>query len=77
MSDFRFLLPAGLIALISLPLVVLFHMRSPTPRAVPVPALRFWRVAAPRPTDEPRFRRPPLTLSMILHLLTALALSLA
>lgn len=77
MSDFRFLLPAGLIALISLPLIVLFHMRSPTPRAVPVPALRFWRVAAPRPTDEPRFRRPPLTLSLILHLLTALALSLA
>lgn len=77
MSDFRFLLPAGLIALISLPLVVLFHMRSPTPRAVPVPALRFWRVAAPRPTDEPRFRRPPLSLSLILHLLTALALSLA
>jgi hypothetical protein len=77
MSDFRFLLPAGLIALISLPLVVLFHMRSPTPRSVPVPALRFWQVAAPRPTDEPRFRRPPLTLSLVLHLLTALVLSLA
>ena len=77
MSDFRFLLPAGLFALISVPLVVLFHMRSPTPRSVPVPALRFWQVAAPRPTDEPRFRRPPLSLSLILHLLTALALSLA
>lgn len=77
MSDFRFLLPAGLIALISLPLVVLFHMRSPTPRAVPIPALRFWQMAAPRPTDEPRFRRPPLTRSLVLHLLTALALSLA
>lgn len=77
MSDFRFLLPTGLIALVSLPLVVLFHMRSPTPRSVPVPALRFWQVAAPRPTDEPRFRRPPLSRSLILHLLTALALSLA
>jgi len=77
MSELRFLIPAGLLALISLPLIVLFHMRSPTPRAVPVPALRFWRVAVPRPTDEPRFRRPPITPELLLHLATALLLSLA
>jgi hypothetical protein len=77
MSELRFLIPAGLLALISLPLVVLFHMRSPTPRAVPVSALRFWRIAAPRPTDEPRFRRPPITPELLLHLAIALLLSLA
>ncbi len=77
MSELRFLIPAGLLALISLPLIVLFHMRSPTPRAVPVPALRFWRVAVPRPTDEPRFRRPPITPELLLHLAIALLLSLA
>jgi hypothetical protein len=77
MSELRFLIPAGLLALISLPLVVLFHMRSPTPRAVAVPALRFWRTAMPRPTDEPRFRRPPITPELLLHLAIALLLSLA
>ena len=77
MSGLALLLPAGLIALISVPLVVLFHMRSPTPKAIPVPAIRFWRVAAPKPTDEPRFQRPPISASMLLHIAAALLLSLA
>jgi Ca-activated chloride channel family protein len=77
MSGLALLLPAGLIALISVPLVVLFHMRSPTPKAIPVPAIRFWQVAAPKPTDEPRFQRPPISASMLLHIAAALLLSLA
>ena len=77
MSDLRFLVPAGLFALLSLPLIYLFHMRSPTPKAARVPSLRFWRVAAPKPTEEPRFRRPPLTLDLLLHLAIAALLAFA
>lgn len=77
MNGLALLVPAGLLALISVPLVVLFHMRSPTPKAIPVPAIRFWRVAAPKPTDEPRFQRPPITPSLLIHIAAALLLSLA
>ncbi len=77
MTDVTLLLPAGLIALVSLPLIYLFHMRSPTPKSARVPSLRFWRVAAPRPTEEPRFRRPPLSLDLLLHLAIAALLAFA
>ena len=77
MNGLALLVPAGLLALISVPLVVLFHMRSPTPKAIPVPAIRFWRVAAPKPTDEPRFQGAPITPSLVIHIAAALLLSLA
>ena len=72
-----FLLPLGLAALVALPLVVLLHMRHTTPSVRPVPTLRFWLAAEPERTEQTRFRRPPLTLLLLLHLLIALALGLA
>ncbi len=77
MSGLSFLIPAGLLALLSLPLIYLFHLRSPTPKTTRVPSLRFWQVSAPRPTEEPRFRRPPLSLDLLLHLGIAALLALA
>ena len=71
------LLPAGLIALLALPVIVLLHMRHTKPRLRPVPTLRFWLVAQPEPVEEIRLRRPPITLLLILQLLIAAAVALA
>ena len=65
------LAPLGLAALIGIPLIVLFHMRHFTPYERHVPTLRFWREAEPARTDDARFRRPPLTLLLLLQLLVA------
>lgn len=72
-----FLAPIGLLALVSLPLIVLLHMRHFTPYVRHVPTLRFWREAEPTRTDDSRFRRPPLTLLLILQLLAAGLLGVA
>lgn len=72
-----FLLPLGLAALVAVPIVVLLHMRHTTPTVRPVPTLRFWLAAEPERTERTRFRRPPLSLLLILHLLIAAALALA
>jgi len=71
------LLPLGLAALVALPIVVLLHMRHTTPQVRPVPTLRFWLAAEPERTEQTRFRRPPVTLLLLLHLLIAAALGLA
>jgi hypothetical protein len=72
-----FLLPAGLIALVAVPIIILLHMRHTKPRLRPVPTLRFWLAARPEPVEDIRFRRPPITLLLILQLLIAGALALA
>jgi uncharacterized protein (DUF58 family) len=71
------LAPLGLVSLIGLPLVVLYHMRHTTPVVKPVPTLRFWLTAVEHQTDEARFRRPPLTLLLLLHLIIVGALAFA
>ena len=71
------LLPLGLAALVALPIVVLLHMRHTTPTVRPVPTLRFWLAAEPERTEQMRFRRPPLSLLLLLHLLIAGLLALA
>lgn len=71
------LLPLGLAALITLPIVVLLHMRHTTPTPRPVPTLRFWLAAEPEQTAQTRLRRPPLTLLLLLHLAIAALLALA
>jgi hypothetical protein len=68
MSGFSLLAPLGLVALVGLPLVVLYHMRHTTPVVKPVPTLRFWLAAVDQQTEQARFRRPPLTLLLLLHL---------
>ncbi len=69
MSGLSLLAPIGLIALVGLPLVVLYHMRHTTPAVRPVPTLRFWLAAMEQQTEQTRFRRPPVTLLLLLHLL--------
>lgn len=71
------LLPAGLLALLALPAIVILHMRHTKPRLRTVPTLRFWLAARPEPVQETRWRRPPITLLLILQLLIAAAVALA
>ncbi|MGI9254041.1 MAG: vWA domain-containing protein, partial [Thermomicrobiales bacterium] len=69
--------PLGLLALAAVPSFVLLYMRHTEPRVRRFPAIRFWRAAEPTPTPESRFRKPPITLPLILQVLAALALALA
>ncbi|HEV2108464.1 MAG TPA: VWA domain-containing protein [Thermomicrobiales bacterium] len=76
MSLPQFLIPAGLMALVAVPVVIFLHMRNTTPVQRPVPTLRFWFEAAREQTEQTRFRRPPLTLLLLLHLLITALLAL-
>ena len=76
MSGLGILAPIGFFALISLPVIYLFHMRHSTPLRRVVPTLRFWQSAAPVQSEDPRFRIPPLSLSLLLQLLAAAALAI-
>lgn len=77
MNGLQLLAPLGMLALIGIPLVIYFHMRHTTPMEKSVPTLRFWQLVAPAPTDDARFRRPPLSLLLLLQLLAVGALGLA
>ncbi len=71
------LMPLGLAALAAIPLIILFHMRHTTPPRRPVASLRFWEAANPRPAEERRLRRPPLSLPLLLQIAAVLLLALA
>ncbi|MDQ3412294.1 MAG: VWA domain-containing protein, partial [Chloroflexota bacterium] len=71
------LLPFGLLALLAVPLIVVLHMRNTMPRTRTVPTLRFWLAAQPAPVEDVRWRRPPITLLLVLQLLIAAAVALA
>lgn len=71
------LMPLGLAALAAIPLIILFHMRHTTPPRRPVSSLRFWTAANPRPAEERRLRRPPLSLPLLLQIAAVLLLALA
>lgn len=77
MSGLSLLAPLGLIALVGIPLVILYHMRHTTPTVRPVPTLRFWLAAMEQQTEQVRFRRPPMTLLFLLHLLVVGLLAFA
>lgn len=77
MSGLSLLAPLGLLALIGVPLVVLFHMRHTTPDVRHVPSLRFWRLALQEESERERFRRPPITLLFLLHLLLVAVIGVA
>lgn len=70
------LLPLGLLALLTLPVIVLLHLIRERRRRVPVPSLLLW-MQTPRREDTRSVRRLPLTLLLLLHLLVAAALGLA
>jgi Ca-activated chloride channel family protein len=71
-----FLFPLGLLALLSLPIIVVLHLLRERRRRVAVPSLLHWQKLARRPEGE-RIRRLPLTLLLLLHLLVAGLLGLA
>jgi Aerotolerance regulator N-terminal len=75
MSGFELLAPLGIIAIISLPVIFLFHMKHSTPVRREVPTLRFWKQVAPVQSEDSRFRIPPLSLTLLLQLLAAAALA--
>jgi hypothetical protein len=70
------LTPLGLLALLTLPLIVLLHLMRERRRRVVVPSLLLWQLM-PRRQEAQRRRRLPLTLLLLLHLLAAALLALA
>ncbi|GAB4214812.1 MAG: VWA domain-containing protein [Roseiflexaceae bacterium] len=71
-----FLLPIGLLALLSLPVIVILHLIRERRRRVAVPSLLHWRTL-PRTRAGERPRTLPVTLLLLLHLLIAGLLGLA
>ncbi len=70
------LAPLGLLALLTLPLIVLLHLMRERRRRAVVPSLMLWQLM-PRRQEAQRRRRLPLTLLLLLHLLAAALLALA
>ncbi len=70
------LAPLGLLALLSLPLIVILHMLRERRRRVVVPSLLLWQLL-PQRQEAQRRRRLPLSLLLLLHLLAAALLALA
>src|SRR5690349_18186769 len=71
-----FLLPLGLLALLTLPVILLLHLLRERRRRVAVPSLLHWQ-NLPRKHEGERIRRIPLTLLLLLHLLVAALIGLA
>ena len=71
-----FLLPLGLLALLTLPVILLLHLLRERRRRVAVPSLLHWQ-NLPRKREGERIRRLPLTLLLLLHLLVAALIGLA
>lgn len=71
------LVPIGLVALVALAAIVVIHMRRQTPPVLMLPSLRFWEPVAADSADKRRFRKPPMSLPLVLQLLAALAIGLA
>jgi hypothetical protein len=69
------LAPLGLLGLLALPVILLLHLVRQRRRAVRVPSLELWTMAAAPVQRKPR--RLPLTLLLLLHLLVALLLALS
>ncbi len=70
------LFPAGLLALLALPIIILLHLRRERLRRVTVPSLMLWH-NLPRPQQGEKRRRLPLTLLLLLHLLAAALIGFA
>src|SRR5262245_4266338 len=71
-----FLLPLGLLALLTLPIIVVLHMLRERRRRVAVPSLLHW-LNVPRRREGERVRRLPWSLLLLLQLLVAGLLGLA
>lgn len=71
------LFPAGIVAGLSLGVIVLLHMRHRLPEVITFPQLAFWPRVPSETRESPRWRKPPLSLLFLLQLLAALLLVLA
>lgn len=71
-----FLAPLGLLALITLPIIIILHLRRERLRRVAVPSLMLWQ-QVPTTTGRERKLILPRTLLLLLHLLVAALLALA
>src|SRR5215475_9620451 len=71
-----FLLPVGLLALLTIPIIIILHLLRERRRRVAVPSLLHWQNLLYRPEGE-HIRRLPLTLLLLLHVLVAGLLGLA
>ncbi len=71
------LFPLGAIGLLALGAIVVLHMRHRMPGIVPFPQLAFWPRVPSESRKSPRWRKPPVSLLLLLQLLAALALALA
>jgi hypothetical protein len=75
--DAGLLAPIGLLAGISLGVIVLLHMRRQVPGTRRVSSLRFWAPATRDDLERSRLRRPPFSWLLLLQLLAAAALTIA
>jgi Ca-activated chloride channel homolog len=71
-----FLAPIGLIALATLPIILVLHLLNEQRRRAKVPSLLLWQ-NVPRRFEGERSRKLPLTLLLLLHLLVAALIGLA
>jgi len=71
-----FLAPLGLLALLTLPVILLLHLMRERRRRVVVPSLLLFQLL-PRREEAQRRKRLPFTLLLLLHLLVAALLALA
>lgn len=71
------LTPFAALFALSLPLLVLLHMRRARMRALPVTTLRFWEEAHRQQRQRIAFHRPPRSLLLLLQLLAAALIVLA
>ncbi|WP_298403095.1 VWA domain-containing protein [uncultured Chloroflexus sp.] len=70
------LAPLGLLALLTLPVIVILHLRQARRRRTVVPSLLLWQQLVPRPTAHRR-RRLRWSLLLFLHLLGAFLIGFA
>ena len=71
-----FLYPIGLLALLTVPVIIILHLLNEQRRRMRVPSLMLWQ-SVPRRFEGERSRRLPLTLLLLLHLLAAALIGLA
>ncbi|MGC4192686.1 MAG: BatA domain-containing protein [Thermomicrobiales bacterium] len=75
--DAGLLAPLGLLAGVSLAVIVLLHMRRQVPASRRVSSLRFWTPANRDDLERSRLRKPPFSWMLLLQLLAAAALTVA
>ena len=71
------LAPLAALFALSLPLLVLLHMRRARTRSLPITTLRFWEEAQRHQRQRIALRRPPRSLLLLLQLLIAALIVLA